>query len=105
MLEACHIKWSMPSRAERRNGKNSRVPVPVFRRDQVEAELDKIFAEVHRAGEFPYERGRREEGVTSTMLLRYAEKHKLKAFVRHKDKMVERYVPEGANGYTAILKR
>jgi hypothetical protein len=37
------------------------------------------------------------------MLLRYAEKHKIKAFVHHKDRLVERYVPEGANGRTAIL--
>jgi hypothetical protein len=75
MLEACHVQWLMTSRAARRNGNNARVPVPVFQRGQIEAELDKVFAQVHVEGELPFERGWREEGVTSAMLLRYAEMH------------------------------
>ena len=103
MLEACHIKWAKPStRAERRT-KDSRVPVPVFTREQIEAELDAIFAEMYSADRFPYETGWREEGVTSAMLLRYAEKHKLKAFVHHRERVVSRYVPDGANNLTPIL--
>ncbi len=103
MLEACHVKWLMPSRAARRGGNTARVPVPVFQRSQIEAELDKIFAEIHAEGEFPFERGWREEGVTSAMLLRYAEVHGLKAFVHHRERMVARYIPEGADGRTPIL--
>jgi hypothetical protein len=102
MLEACHIKWMKPSREERRV-KDTRVRVPVFSREEIAAELDSIFGELHKVGEFPFETGWREEGVTSAMLLRYAEKHKLKAFVHHKDKLVERFAPEGANFYTGIL--
>jgi hypothetical protein len=37
------------------------------------------------------------------MLLRYAEKHELKAFVHHRERMVSRYVREGANKCTPIL--
>jgi hypothetical protein len=37
------------------------------------------------------------------MLLRYAEKHKLKAFVHHRERVVSRYVPDGADGRTPIL--
>jgi hypothetical protein len=103
MLEMWHVKWAMPSGAERRKGNNSRVAVHVFRRCEVEAELDRIFAEVHREGEFPFEKGWCEEGVTSNMHLHYAEKHRLKAFVHHRDRLAIRFVPESANNLTPIL--
>jgi hypothetical protein len=100
MLEMCHVKWVMPSRAERCKGNNSREAVPVFRGCEIEGELDKTFAEVHKEGEYPYEKGWHEEGVTIEMLLRYAEKHKLTglyASPRHSLR------PRGADNHTPIL--
>jgi hypothetical protein len=96
MLEASHVKWVMPSRAARRGGNTARVPVPVFQRSQIEAELDKIFAELHAEGEFPFESGWREEGVTSVMLLAYAKRHGLKAFVHSAGGFIAKYIPETA---------
>jgi hypothetical protein len=50
MIKACHVKWAMPSTRAERRANNARVPVPVFSREQIEAELDTIFAEMYAAG-------------------------------------------------------
>jgi hypothetical protein len=46
MLEACHIKWTRPSTRAERRAKDACMPVPVFSREQIEAELDAIVAEM-----------------------------------------------------------
>ena len=47
-----------------------------MKEQQIEAELDQTFDELQYKGdEYPFEKGRREDGCTSKMILVFCEKH------------------------------
>jgi hypothetical protein len=77
MLLGCHVVRKEPGPTQGRQGIGL-TTAPACTREQVEADLDDIFAEVHHTGEYPYEHAWCEEGVTSVMLLAYAKRHRVK---------------------------
>ena len=70
--------------------------------EQVEAELDKVFVELgYLPNEFPFDRGWREDGCTSRMVLRFCEIHSIvchiyRGTVKHGSE-VESYTPPDAD--------
>ena len=53
--------------------------------DQIEEELDTIFTELcYVPGEYPFEKGWREDGVTGNMVLAFAKKHDAICRIYHK---------------------
>lgn len=72
---------------------------------EIEAELDTIFAELgYTPGEYPYEKGWREDGVTSKMVLAFAKKHRISCRIYHKTvkhgNELDCWIPEGCNSNT-----
>jgi len=58
--------------------------------------MDLIFTELgHEEGEYPFEHSWRRDGCTSNMILRYAERKKLKCYVHHKGDKIQTHTPEG----------
>ena len=56
--------------------------------------MDLIFTELgHEEGEYPFEHSWRRDGCTSNMILRFAERNKLKCYVHHKGGKIETHVP------------
>ena len=69
MLLDSHVVHKKPGHKQRKQGVTARTTAPARTREQIEADLDAIFAETHAEGAYPFERGWREDGVTSVMLL------------------------------------
>jgi hypothetical protein len=103
MLLDSNVVHRKPGPKQRKRGVTAITTAPARTRAQIEADLDSIFAEAHRTGVYPYERGWREDVVTSVMLLAYAKRHGLKAFVHSAGGFLQRYVPEGADHRTPCL--
>jgi hypothetical protein len=97
MLLDCHMVRRLTSQKQRKQGVPVRTTQPARTLEQIESDLDEIFAEVHRSGEYTFEHGWREDGVTSVMLLAHTKRHGLKAFVHSAGGLTERYVPESAD--------
>ena len=100
MLHSCHVK--RPSGADQRKGITEHRPV--FRPEAIEKMLDEIFEELgYEEGKYPFERGWREDGATSEMVLAYCQRHQLKCFIYHRGGGVRSFVPEGSNDKTPTV--
>jgi hypothetical protein len=100
MLHSCHVK--RPSGADQRKGITEHRPA--FRPEAIEEMLDQIFKKLgYEEGKYPFERGWREDGATSEMVLAYCQRHQLKCFIYHRGGRVRSFVPEGSNDKTPTV--
>ena len=59
--------------------------VPSLTEDEIEEQLDTIFTDLgYVSGEYPFEKGWREDGVTSKMVLAFAKNHDVICRIFHK---------------------
>ena len=88
MIHECYTKRAKKGKATTRHdgklkhewGRNH-----ALTEDEIEAELDTIFTELgYVSGEYPFEVGWREDGVTSKMVLAFAKKHDVICRIYHK---------------------
>ena len=92
------------SKRPRIGGQRLRVTGHAMTLEQIEWELDTIFENMgYKEGTYPFERSWREDGCTTTMILEFCKKHKLKCFVHYKKKMMTTYTPEDSTCNTPVV--
>ena len=88
MIHECYTKRARKGKATTRDDGKQKYKWGydyTLTEDQIEEEFDTLFTELgYVPGEYPFEKGWREDGVTSKMVLAFAKKHDVICRIFHK---------------------